>query len=247
MKPQTAILQFIGIVIAIIPIKNYSQIAVTNVSEIAKIKSGTTFFAMNNPASPKAAAYVDAIKKSWTLSKVKCIKYTDVEKNIAPNNSFVTISANMTSSNSTMENTETRIFLELWTTNGKFTFDPKKRKHFNQTDKISLATIELFADFTAQNYPSSLYKMDYDASGYLENWSAGILANYIQQLSILLTKAETREAKSIFYVKDEIKKLTSETLFIPDYVMIKFAKNSDDESKKYETKEIFDVSISITN
>jgi hypothetical protein len=240
MKPQTAILQFIGIVIAIIPIKNYSQIAVTNVSEIAKIKSGTTFFAMNNPASPKAAAYVDAIKKSWTLSKVKCIKYTDVEKNIAPNNSFVTISANMTSSNSTMENTETRIFLELWTTNGKFTFDPKKRKHFNQTDKISLATIELFADFTAQNYPSSLYKMDYDASGYLENWSAGILANYIQQLSILLTKAETREAKSIFYVKDEIKKLTSETLFIPDYVMIKFAKNSDDESKKYETKEIFD-------
>jgi hypothetical protein len=68
MKPQTTLLQFIGIVIAIIPIKNYSQIAVTNVSEIAKIKSGTTFFAMNNTASPKAAAYVDAIKKNWTLS-----------------------------------------------------------------------------------------------------------------------------------------------------------------------------------
>lgn len=240
MKLKIAFLQFVGIFIIIISTKSYSQIAVTNVSEIAKLKTGTTFFAMKDPASPKAAAYVDAIKKNWTISKVACIKYTDVEKNIAPNNSFVTIGANMTSSNSTMENTETRIYLELWTTNGNYTYDPKKRKHFNQADKISLATIELFADFTAQNYPSSLYKMDYDASGHLENWSAGILANYIQQVTILLNKGEVREAKTTIYNKEEIKKLASETLFIPDYVMTKYSKTSDDESKKYETKEIFD-------
>lgn len=146
----------------------------------------------------------------------------------------------MTSSNSTMENTESHIYLELWTTNGTYTYDPKKRKHFNQADKISIATIELFADFTAQNYPSSLYKMDYDASGHLENWNAGIVANYIQQLTTLLNKGETREAKTNFYNKEELKKLTSETLFVPDYILIKFSKTSDDESKKYETKELFD-------
>lgn len=238
MKLKIALLQFI--IIAILPVISHSQITITNTAEITKIKTGTTFFAMKDPASPKAAAYVDAIKKNWTLSKVECIKYTDVEKNIAPNNSFVTIGANMTSSNSTMENTETRIYLELWTTNGNYTYDSKKRKHFNQTDKISLATIELFADFTAQNYPSSLYKMDYDSSGHLENWSAGIVANYIQQVTILLNKGETREAKTAIYNKEEIKKLASETLFIPDYIMTKFSKNADDESKKYEPKEIFD-------
>lgn len=238
MKLKIALLQFI--IIAILPVISHSQITITNTAEITKIKTGTTFFAMKDPASPKAAAYVDAIKKNWTLSKVECIKYTDVEKNIAPNNSFVTIGANMTSSNSTMENTETRIYLELWTTNGNYTYDSKKRKHFNQTDKISLATIELFADFTAQNYPSSLYKMDYDASGHLENWSSGIVANYIQQVTILLNKGETREAKTAIYNKEEIKKLASETLFIPDYIMTKFSKNADDESKKYEPKEIFD-------
>ncbi|QBZ97242.1 hypothetical protein [Flavobacterium sangjuense] len=236
MKLKTSFLHFI----LILPAISFGQIAITNVSEIAKIKNGTTFFAMSNPASPKAAAYVEAIKKNWTLSKVECIKYTEVEKNIAPNNSFVTITANMTSSNSTMENTESHIYLELWTTNGNYTYDPKKRKHFNQADKISLATIELFADFTAQNYPSSLYKMDYDASGHLENWSAGIVANYIQQMTILLNKGEIREAKTVFYNKDELKKLASETLFIPDYVMTKFSKNADDESKKFETKEIFE-------
>jgi hypothetical protein len=237
MKLKTSFLHFILI---ILPAISFGQIAITNVSEIAKIKNGTTFFAMSNPASPKAATYVEAIKKNWTLSKVECIKYTEVEKNIAPNNSFVTITANMTSSNSTMASTETHIYLELWTTNGKYTYDPKKRKHFNQADKISLATIELFADFTAQNYPSSLYKMDYGADGHLENWSAGILANYIQQMTILLNKGEIREAKTVFYNKEELKKLTSETLFLPDYVMTKFSKNADDESKKFETKEIFD-------
>ena len=152
MKLKISLLHFI--IIVILPAISFSQITITNTADITKIKTGTTFFAMKDPASPKAATYVDAIKKNWTLSKVECIKYTDVEKNIAPNNSFVTIGANMTSSNSTMENTETRIYLELWTTNGNYTYDSKKRKHFNQTDKISLATIELFADFTAQNYPS---------------------------------------------------------------------------------------------
>lgn len=237
MKLKTFFLHFI---IIILPAISFGQIAITSVSEIAKIKTGTTFFAMKDPASPKAAAYVEAIKKNWTFSKVECIKYTDVEKNIVPNNSFVTISASMTNSNSTMRNTETHIYLELWTTNGNYTYDPKKRKHFNQADKISLATIELFGDFTAQNYPSSLYKMDYDASGHLENWSVGIVGNYIQQLTILLNKGEIRETKAPFYNKDEFKRVASETLFIPDYVMTKFSKNADDESKKFETKEIFD-------
>jgi hypothetical protein len=237
MKLKTS---FLHLIVIILPAISFGQIAITNVSEITKIKNGTTFFAMNNPASPKAAAYVEAIKKNWTLSNVECIKYTEVEKNIAPNSSFVTITANMANVYSTSGNTDTHIYLELWTTNGNYTYDPKKRKHFNQADKISIATVELFGDFTAQNYPSSLYKMDYDASGHLENWSAGIVANYIQQMTILLNKGEVREAKTTIYNKEEIKKLASETLFIPDYVMTKFVKNVDDESKKFETKEIFD-------
>lgn len=228
------------IAIAILPLFGFSQITITNTSEVAKIKEGTTFIAMKDPASPKATAYVEAIKKAWTLSKVECIKYTDVEKNIAPNNSFVTIGANMTTSNSTLSSTETRIYLELWTTNGKYTYDPKKRRHFNQADKIVVATVELFADFYAQNNPSALYKMDYDAAGHFKNWGAGILANYIQQLNILLNKGTETLAKTEIYNKEELKKMSAATLFIPDYVMIKFPKNSDDESKKYDDKEIFD-------
>ena len=228
------------IAIALFPLISFSQIAITSTQEVAKIKQGTTFFAMSDPNAPKAKAFVDAIKKAWTLSKVECIKYTDVEKNIAPNNSFVTIGANMTTSNSTLASTETRIYLELWTTNGKYTHDPKKRLHFNQADKISIATIELFADYYAQNNPSALYKMDYDAAGHFKNWGAGVLANYLQQLTSLLNKGTDCLAKTEIANKTELQKMSASTLFIPDYVMIKFPKNMDDESKKYEDKEIFD-------
>jgi hypothetical protein len=230
MKKVTSLLALL-----IFPLFGFSQISISNTSEIANIKSGTVFFAMKDPASPKAAAFVETIKKHWTLSKVAFIKYTDVEKNIAPNNSFVTIGANMTSSNASTS-TETNFYLEFWTTNGKFVYDPKKRKHFNQEDKIVLASIALFPDFTTQNNPSTIYKMDYDAAGHLKNWSPAILGNYIQQVVSLLNKGEVREAKTEFSNKAELGKL--QTLYIPDYVLTKFPKNSDDESKKYDEREI---------
>jgi hypothetical protein len=222
------------------PFLSFCQIAITNVTEISKIKQGTTFFAMKDPDSPKAKEYVGAIKKAWDFSKVECIKYTDVEKNIAPNNSFVTITANMISSNSTTASTQTRIYLELWTTNGKFKYDPKKRKHFNQADKISVATLELFSDYTTQNNPSSLYKMEYDATGHLKNWGKGIVYNYVQELNRLLNKAEEKSFKTIITNKEELKKMSSQTLFIPDYAMIKYNKTNNDETDVFKDKELFD-------
>jgi hypothetical protein len=66
------------IALVLFPLISFSQIAITNTAEIAKIKEGTLFFAMKDPNLPKAAAYVEAIKKAWTFSKVECIKYTDV-------------------------------------------------------------------------------------------------------------------------------------------------------------------------
>lgn len=225
---------------SLLPWLTFSQITLTNTSEIAKIKQGTTYFAMKDPASPAAAGYVAAIKKAWSLSKVECIKYTEVEKNIAPNNSFVTLGANMTTSNSTLAATETRMYLELWTTNGKFTYEPKKRRHFNQADKIVVATIELFADYYAQNNPSAMYKMEYDAAGHFKNWGTGVLSNYLQQLCALLEKGNECTAKTEIANTAELQKMAGSTLFVPDYVLTKFGKNSDDESKKYPEKEIFE-------
>lgn len=53
----------------VIPLFGFSQIAILNSNEIGKIKKGTTFFAMKDPASPKAAAYVEAIQKTGHFQK----------------------------------------------------------------------------------------------------------------------------------------------------------------------------------
>lgn len=239
MKLKTALLQLLKIIIGFCPMIINCQIAITNISEIANIKQGTTFFAMKDPASPKVAAYVDAIKKNWTLSKVACIKYTDVEKNIAPNNSFVTITGNIASSDNPESVKDTHIYLELWTTNGKFVLNPKKRKHFNQEDKIQIATIELFTDYATQSNPSSLYKIDYDANNHIKNWGEGIVGNYVLALNAYLIKGEVIILKDQISNKESLKKLTSETLFVPDYTLTKFNKSDGDESNKNEEKVIF--------
>ena len=68
-----------------------SQIAISNISEITKIKSGTTYIAMKDPNSEKVKEYINAFKSNWTIYKIEFIKYSDIEKFISPENSFLTI------------------------------------------------------------------------------------------------------------------------------------------------------------
>ena len=85
-----------------------------------------------------------------------------------------------------------------------------------------------------------MYKMEYDAAGHFKNWGAGVLSNYLQQLCTLLEKGNECNAKTEIANTAELQKMAGSTLFVPDYVLTKFAKNSDDESKKYTEKEIFE-------
>ena len=224
---------------------SFSQIAISNVAEIAKIKTGTLFVAMKDPNSIKDKEYVAVFMKNWTFSKIACIKYSEVEKNIAPNNSFLTIGATSSGIESVADNSadysKTNVFLELWTTNGKFVYNPTKRKHFNLNDKIQIARIELFTDFVALSNPSMLYKTDYDGKNHIKNWGTGILTNYIQTLIAFLNKSEEQNLTAEILKKEEIIKLNAETLFIPNYVLTKFSKSSEDENKKFEEKELFNA------
>ncbi|WP_333599128.1 hypothetical protein [Flavobacterium sp.] len=244
MNLKNTLLPLITSVLISIPAVMHSQIAITNVGEIAKIKQGTTFFAMKDPNSPKVKEYVDIIKKTWNFSKVECIKYTDVEKNIAPNNSFVTVGGNMTSvstmGGSNADYSNTHLYFELWTSDGSFVYDPKKRKHFDDKNKIQIARLELFTDFATLVTPSYLYRSDYDGAGHIRNWSPGILKNYIQCLTAYLNKGAERKLYDETLNKDALKKLSTETLFVPNYVLTKFNKFTGDETKQHEEKDIFE-------
>lgn len=227
-----------------------SQIAISNSSEIAKIKNGTTYIAMKDPDSEKAKEYVNAFKNNWSISKIEFIKYSEIEKFISAENSFLTIGGYETKTqfiklyeNGTRKNginyANTHIFLELWTCDEKYFQDKEKKKEFENSDKIQVARIELYTDFETLADPDNIFQSDYDMNGHVRNWGPGILKNYIQALMSYLTKNEGKKLFSEISNTQEMENLKNEILYVPDFVLTKFNKFTGDETKKHDEEKIF--------
>lgn len=227
-----------------------SQIAITNLSELAKIKRGTTYIAMKDPSSEKSKAYIDVFKKYWTISKYEFIKYTDIEKYISPENSFVTIGGYETNVQFTKQYTNgsirdginyshTHLYLELWTCSEKYFKSEKKNKVFGRGSQVQVARIELFTDFRTLSDPDLLFQSDYDGEGHIRNWGPGILKNYLQLLMSYLNKNKDHGLFAGIQNKKELRNLKKETLYVPDYVLTKFNKFTGNESKKHKEEKIF--------
>ena len=228
-----------------------SQIAISNISEITKIKSGTTYIAMKNPNSEKVKDFINVFNSNWTISKIKFIKYSEIEKYISPENSFLTIGGYETNTqfsnlyeNGSRRNginySNTHLYLELWTCNEKYFQSKKKKKEFGDNDKIQVARIELFTDFESLSDPDKLFQTDYDGNGHIRNWGPGILKNYIQTLMNFLNKNENRTLYTGIFNTEEMKNLYKEVLYVPEYVLMKFNKFTGDETKKHNVKDIFE-------
>ena len=249
MKTKISLFITTLIVIAVTALNVKSQISISNIPKIGKVRKGITYIAMKDPASEKAKAYVEIFKNNWTISKFEFIKYSEIEKYLSPENSFLSIGGYETSTqfvklyeNGSSKNginyASTHLYLELWTCDEK-SFEKNKKK-FGNKDKVQIARIELFTDFPTLSDPDLLYQSDYDGNGHIRNWGPGILKNYVQALMGFLTKSESRTLFAGIANAKELKILKKEVLYVPDYVLIKFNKMTGDETKKHEEKEIFE-------
>ncbi len=183
--------------------KAQGQVSITNIEDFAKIKNGTTYVAMKDPNAVKAQPFIDAIKSCWTLSKIEFIKFSEIENHFEPNSSFLTygdIEKNYyreSWSNSGysrgVNHQSTHVYFEFWTIVDKFFKGDKKRVRLGPGDKIQLARIELFTDFSTTQVPDKLLKVDFDGMGHINNWSPGILKNYLLLMTDLLNKGKERK------------------------------------------------------
>ncbi|MBK6823012.1 MAG: hypothetical protein IPG87_08490 [Saprospiraceae bacterium] len=229
------------------PIIANSQFSISNLSEIAKIKSGTTYIAMKDPNSEKTKEYIEVFKNYWTISKAEFIKYSEIEKYLSPENSFLTIGGYETNTEFTrlyqngsqkhgINYSNTHIFLELWTCDKKYFTSKKKNKIFGNGDKIQVARIELFTDFETLSNPDLLYQSEFDGNGHIRNWGPGVLKNYVQALMGYLAKNESHSLYTGSSNAKELKKLKKESLYIPEYVLTKFNKFNGNETKSMMKK-----------
>lgn len=228
-----------------------AQISISNIDEISKIKNTTTYIAMKDPNSEVAKEYATIFKQYWTISKIAFIKYSEIYKYLNANSSFLTIGGYSTSVSSHtiysdggigsgVDYQNTHIYLELWNCSNKYLSKNKEPKDFKEKDKQQISRLELFTDFPTLMIPSNLYKSEYDTEGHVRNWGLGMLKNHIQNMIINITKGTDKKLFTEILNINEIKKLTNQTLFVPDYVLFKFNMFNGNESKKHEVKDIFD-------
>lgn len=222
----------------------YAQFSISEIDQIDKVKNNTTYVAMNNLDSEVSKKYIQVFKDNWTFSKIEFITYSQINSYLSPNNYFFSIGGYETevqSYNGQMKSglnwSNTHIYLELWTCTEKFF--KKKKKKLSLDDKLVISRIELFTDFNTLMLPENIYEEEFDGKNHIRNWGEGILKNYLQNLMTALNKKEQRDLYKYFPDTSELKNLKNQTIYVPDYVLIKFNKFTGDESKKHDAKDIF--------
>lgn len=230
----------------------YSQIAISNVKEIPRLKQGITYVAMKDTASAIAQTYKEVFRY-WTCSKVTFIEYKDILNYVSPDASFFTIGGftttstftHMTSSGGTRQGlsySNTHLYLELWVCDPKqlekWKNRKKKKDELPESVKQIIGRIELFTDFPTLADPEKIYNSDYDGNGHIRNWGPGYLKTYLQLLMAMIEKGDERSLYKGSSDPKQLRNLKKQTLYIPDYVLIKFNKFNGDESKRHEEKEI---------
>ncbi len=218
----------------------FSQFEITNVDEFEYIKKGQTYVVVANPSAPENEQYKEMFKKYWGLTTVTFIKKEDRTDYQNENNSFfefnynthtVNMKYNITDINDdrSLSSTYTYFWLEFWSI-----------KH-GTNSKIQLAKVEISPDYETYKKPESIQKVNIDGGGHIKNWGPGILKNYLQSILTGFSNSETRDLYSqvIHPNKTEFKKLKSDTLYVPDYILIKFGKYSGNENRHHSAKSLF--------
>ena len=202
---------------------------------------------MKDPNSPIAKAYIDVFTEYWTFNEVKFIKHDEVEKYLAPDNSFFSIGNSHTEkkvthmnegiSSTTSVYAKNHVYFELWTCDEKY-FGKESNK-FDTSYTIQIARLELYTILDAAMSPILLTMSEYDGGGFIHNWSPGILKNDIQTLMTLLDRATVRSLDEKVLNLPQLKKLNTSTLYVPDYVLIKYNNLTGSESELLKEKVIF--------
>jgi hypothetical protein len=236
-----------------------AQIAIANLDRIPELKNGTTYIVMKDPDFPGAKEYIEMFKRTWTISKIQFIKYSDVHNHYDKGNYFLSIGGYKFDEQYTPMfggffggadgNTndypkgawfkETYIYLELWTCTDNY-LENKKDKELKINNTIQLARIDAYTDIPAYKEPKYLYAEEYNSTVRIRNWGVGILENYVQSMMTYFNNNQERKLYSAITNNAELAKLKTETLYVPNYLLIQYDKKTNGETGKHIESDLFE-------
>lgn len=216
-----------------------AQFAITNGDDVDKLKNGTLYVVMKDPASSKASEYVEVYKNTWKFSKLEFIRQTDITKHYGEGKYFISLSLEdySTYSGVRYQYSNTHLYLELWTPSTKY-LSGNRKKEPALRERDQLARVDLFPAFEALKDPELIFNSDYDGGGYIRNWGPGFLKSYLLTIQHGFTNQLKIKLGESFKKADKLAILANTTLYIPDYVLIKFNMASGDETKRHDESDI---------
>lgn len=217
----------------LVNIKTQAQVVILDTKKTERIKDGITYVLVNSLDFPGSKKYLEVLKKSWTLTKdIRFLPIDDFGKDISPNDSFLSLESMLIRVPVGSTYAETiNYYLAFWTCNPNFF---KKDRKIRQSDEEHIAKIPISVDPKALVNDPSFYRqantlkdiignMDFDGGGLLYNWGPGMLKNYLQQMSRLLLLGKKVSLRDNVTNKSELRKLSAQTLFVPNSALIKFS------------------------
>jgi len=204
--------------------------------EMDSIINTTTLFLLREQDMPNKMEFERAIDSVWNLTNIKVIGYNELDDyregkysyfilqsfnvNISPDNG---ISCNFS-----------HVFLTL------------KLEPINYWETLNYCRIELFSDLRTMNTITSahggplasldsLYKFS-----TLKNWNPGQLSLYLSDVQKNLDLSKREYLYKSETIIDTLQQLTkSDTLYVPDYVEVKYNRWNGDESEKHDFDKLF--------
>jgi len=224
------------------------QFNIQNLDEWNRVKGDTTFILLDDITSQMDTPYVNVFKQYWKVTPIKFIQTDQLTKHLSKNATYLSFIV----TNEIVQPVHNGIGMgspiirpgssimdfRLWTCKEKY-FNKERKWDWAYTNEI--ATMELFvSSLSAGSYTSQASGTfqtfggpkicgggDYltvDQGGYIYNWGPGILKNYVQILSELLTAGNERKFTQEITDNAEIKRLKTDTLYIPKFVAYKIVK-----------------------
>ncbi|MEX0967189.1 MAG: hypothetical protein WD077_08115 [Bacteroidia bacterium] len=208
-----------------------SQVFISEDFDKDQLKGGTTYVLMNDPEAPASQPFIAIYKKYWTLSPIDFIRYDEIINYMEPNNTFLGLQWYATSSELSGS---THLYLSLWKPEDQ-NLNKKPRK-IADIEVQELAHIEIFPDRHLLINNTDVFKMEYHGEDHLRNWGPGFLKNQLQMLTKYLEIGEERKLYEETSNAEALKELKGQTLYIPEYSLLKWGSFSGTERKRSESE-----------
>ena len=202
-------------------------------SDLDDLSNTTTVFVYRKADEPNAELWKKELKKVWTYTELIFVSYDKIRSYINKKDySFLMLAGHITKRGNTVNS---HFYLQLF-------MNSKDKK--GRPERQSFARIDLYPSF--ETYQKVVGGKKVEASmrylyneAELRNWHLGFIKNYLRVVNDHLLQEQTRDLFLKNSDQETLQTLKTDTLYIPDEVLIKFGAFNGNEDKRHDKAQLF--------